>query len=103
MLLQVNLPYNPSCPSFGWLVGRSVVLSVIHSSLNSLAPIGALVKNISDKFYKTVTLVSNISLFFLEHWSVVEILDESLVYDIVECLAPFFRMGQPSNYKFTSA
>ena len=102
MLLQVNLPYNPSCQSFGWLVGRSVVLSVILSSLNSLAPIGALVKNISDKL-KTVTLVTNISLFFLEHWSVVEILDESLVYDVVECLAPFFRMGQPNNYKFTSA
>ena len=29
--LEVNLPYDPVCPSVGWLIGRSVGRSVIIS------------------------------------------------------------------------
>ena len=33
-LFEVQLPYEPSCPSVGWLVGRSVCWSVRHNFRN---------------------------------------------------------------------
>ena len=47
-LLEVKLPYDPSCPSVCWLVGLSVCLSVCMSlfQVNSHAPIGLSTKNL---------------------------------------------------------
>ena len=41
--MAVKLPYDPLCSSVGWLVGRSVGLSIIISSFTSYVPIRALV------------------------------------------------------------
>ena len=38
-LFQMKLPYDPVCPSVGWEVGWSVIISIS----TTLAPIGALV------------------------------------------------------------
>ena len=59
-LLEVKLPYDPSCPSVCWLVGRSVCLSVCMSlfQVNSHAPIGLSTQNLPCRGYLVLRDIS---------------------------------------------